>query len=172
MLHTGNNQRSTLAVSPICLDGQESSPTKYSYFNGKFNTGDSEGFKDDSDTPHSLANPKEKYMWGLLKGPHFSCRNVDIRSVGGRGRSAFAVKSFNVGGFVCECRGVVRKKTSDDWGDQQNASLGLGCYCYDVMFNNEAYIIDATASINDPGTQQKQVLKTKFAKYVFAYEDV
>jgi len=33
----------------------------------------------------------------------------------------------------------------------ESASLGLGCLCYDAMFNNEAYVIDATASINDPG---------------------
>lgn len=69
----------------------------------------------------------------------------------GRGQSAFAAKEFDAGDFVCEYCGVVRRKTSDDWGDQRNASLGLGCYCYDVMYENEAYVIDATASINDPG---------------------
>ena len=31
------------------------------------------------------------------------------------------------------------------------ASLGLGSYCYDVTYSNEDYVIDASASINDPG---------------------
>jgi len=121
------------------------------HVSAKFNTGNNEGFKDDSETPHPLATPKEKYLWGLLKGRNFSRRNVDIKSVDGRGRSAFAAKPFKAGDFVCEYRGVVRKKTSDDWGDNRNASLGLGCYCYDVTYNNEDYVIDATGSINDPG---------------------
>ena len=117
----------------------------------KLATGNNEGFKDDSDQPHVLATPKERYLWGLLKGRDFSRRNVTVKHVDGRGRSAFAAKAFNPGDFVCEYPGVVRKKTSEDWGDQRNASLGLGCYCYDVTYSNEAYVIDATASINDPG---------------------
>ena len=100
---------------------------------------------------HLLATAKEKYLWGLLKGRDFSRRNVIVKNMEGRGRSAFAAKSFNAGDFVCEYCGVVRKKLNDDWGDQRNASLGLGCYCYDITYKNEAYVIDATASINDPG---------------------
>lgn len=111
-----------------------------------------EGFEDPQDTPHPLATTREKYLWGLYKGPGFSNKNVTIREVTGRDRSAFANRSFKSGDFVCEYRGVVRQRTSDkDWVDQRNASLGLGCYCLDVTFENEAYTIDATASINDPG---------------------
>ena len=40
---------------------------------------------------------------------------------------------------------------AQDWGDERNASLGLGCYCLDAVFNNETYVFDATPSINDPG---------------------
>jgi len=116
------------------------------------NTENNEGFQDESDSPHPLATTKEKYLWGLMKGRNYSCKIVDIRNVDdGRGRSAFAAKSFDAGDFVCEYRGVVRKKTDNDWGDERNASLGLGCFCYDVTYKNEAYVIDATASINDPG---------------------
>ena len=71
--------------------------------------------------------------------------------VKGRGRSAFAQRAFKAGEFVCEYRGVVRKKQGDDWGDQRNASLGLGCYCLDATYKNVQYVFDATASINDPG---------------------
>ena len=39
----------------------------------------------------------------------------------------------------------------EDWGDERNASLGLGCYCLDAVYNNETFVFDATASINDPG---------------------
>ena len=60
------------------------------------------------------------------------------------------MKSFYAGDFVCKYQGVVQKKTHDDWGDKQNASLDLGSYCYDVTYNNEDYVIDAAASINDP----------------------
>lgn len=72
-----------------------------------------EEFKDSSDRPHPLESPKEKYFWGLLKGREFSQHNVTIRRVEGRGRSAFAAKSFQPGDFVC---GVVhkKKKTKDD----------------------------------------------------------
>lgn len=112
-----------------------------------------EGFEDHTDTPHPLATPKEKYLWGFLKGTEFSRNNVTIRPVKGRGRSAFAAKSFNAGDFVCEYRGVVRKKEKGkpDYGDQRNASLGLGSYCLDATFENVEYTFDATASINDPG---------------------
>ena len=53
--------------------------------------------------------------------------------------------------FVCKYQGFVRKKTHNDWGNMQNASLGLGSYCYDVTYSNEDYVIDASALINDPG---------------------
>ena len=52
--------------------------------------------------------------------------------VEGRGRYAFASKHFKAGEFVSEYRGVVRKKQRENWGDQHNASLGLGCYCLDA----------------------------------------
>jgi len=51
-------------------------------------------------------------------------------------------------------RGVVGQKTKkndEDWGDQWNASLGLGCYCLDTTYENVEYTFDGTASINDPG---------------------
>jgi len=109
-----------------------------------------EGFKDSSDRPHPLATPREKYLWGILKGRDISRRNVIDKCVNdGRGRSAFAAKSFYAGDFVCKYRGFVQKTTHDDWGDKRNASLDLGSYCYDVTYNN--YVIDVTASINDPG---------------------
>ena len=71
--------------------------------------------------------------------------------VPGRGRSAFAAKPFTAGDFVCNYGGVVRKKVAEDWGDERNASLGLGCYCLDAVYAHETYVFDATASINDPG---------------------
>ena len=61
--------------------------------------------------------PREKYLWGLLKGTQFSRKNVTIKEVTGRGRSAFAAKSFKAGDFVCEYQGVVqqKKKSDKDW---------------------------------------------------------
>lgn len=76
---------------------------------------------------------------------------MEIREVPGRGRSAFAAKHFESGDFVCEYRGVVRQKHGDDWRDQRNASLGIGCYCFDVTYEGTTYVFDASASINDPG---------------------
>ena len=40
---------------------------------------------------------------------------------------------------------------AQDWEDERNAFLGLGCYCLDAVFNNETYVFDATPSIKDPG---------------------
>ena len=59
-----------------------------------------EGFKDSSITPHPLVIPREKYIWGLLKGPDYSRQNVIIEEVKGQGRSAFASKDFKAGNFV------------------------------------------------------------------------
>ena len=98
-----------------------------------------------------MATPKEKYFWGLLKGQNYSRSNVIVMEVPGRGRSAFAAKPFTAGDFVCNYGGVVRKKVAEDWGDERNASLGLGCYCLDAVYAHETYVFDATASINDPG---------------------
>ncbi|XP_065919571.1 uncharacterized protein [Dysidea avara] len=110
-----------------------------------------EGFQDNSTTPHPLATTKEKYLWGLLKGKQYSRQNVIVEEVSGRGRSAFAAKTFKAGDFVCEYGGVVRKKHGEDWGDQRNASLDIGCYCLDATYDNVTYVFDAAASINDPG---------------------
>jgi len=46
----------------------------------------------------------------------------------GRGRSAFAAKSFDAGDFMCEYPGVVQKKTDNDWRDEQNASWVWGTF--------------------------------------------
>lgn len=86
-----------------------------------------------------------------MKGEEYSRENVIVEEVEGRGRSAFAARAFSAGDFVCEYRGVVRQKKGEDWGDQRNASLGLGCYCLDVTYDNVPYVFDAAASINDPG---------------------
>lgn len=110
-----------------------------------------EGFEDCNDTPHPLATTKEKYLWGLLKGSQFSRDNVIVKEVAGRGRSAFAARSFNAGDFVCEYKGLVRHKEKDDWGEQRNASLGLGCYCLDATYENVTYVFDAAGSVCDPG---------------------
>ena len=110
-----------------------------------------EGFCDPTDTPNPLATTREKYLWGLMKGKNYARANIIVKEVQGRGRSAFAAKDFRGGDFVCDYGGVVRKKLAQDWGDQRNASLGLGCYCLDAVYNNVTYVFDATASINDPG---------------------
>lgn len=110
-----------------------------------------EGFDDPSNSPSLLATPKEKYLWGLLKGKSYDRSNVIVKNVEGRGRSAFAAKPFMAGDYICAYGGTVRKKMGADWGDQRNASLGLGCYCLDAVYENETYVFDATASINDPG---------------------
>ena len=110
-----------------------------------------EGFEDASTTLHPLATTMEKYLWGLLKGPEYSRQNVVVEEVESRGRSAFASKDFKAGDFVCEYRGVVRKKQGEYWGDHRNASLGIMCYCLDATYDNVTYVFDAAASINDPG---------------------
>ena len=86
-----------------------------------------------------------------MKGKEYSRANVIIKDTQDRGRSAFAARPFKDGDFVCDYGGVVRKKMVEDWGDERNASLGLGCYCLDAVYNNETFVFDATASINDPG---------------------
>ena len=66
-------------------------------------------FYDTTDNPNPLANPKERYLWGLLKGKEYSRANVTVKEVPGRGHSAFAAKNFRSGDFVCDYGGVVRK---------------------------------------------------------------
>lgn len=110
-----------------------------------------EGFSDSDDSPGELATPKECYLWGLLKGKGYSRRNVTIRMVKGRGRSAFAARSFKPGQFVCEYASLVRRTTDPDWGEQRNAELGVGCYCLDATYQGIKYTFDASARINDPG---------------------
>ena len=110
-----------------------------------------EGFSDPSNSPHPIATTKEKYLWGMMKGKEYARSNITIKEVEGRGRSAFVAKSFKAGDFVCDYGGMVRKKVGEDWGDRRYASVGLGCYCLDAVYNNEKYVFDATPSINDPG---------------------
>ena len=112
---------------------------------------DNEGFADPNNAPNPIATTKEKYLWGLLKGKEYSRANVIVKETQDRGRSAFAARQFKDGDFVCDYGGLVRKKVGEDWGDERNASLGLGCYCLDAVYNNETFVFDATASINDPG---------------------
>ena len=103
-------------------------------------------------SPVPYATCKEKYLHGLLRGKKLSRRNVTIGVVPGRGRSAFASKSFKPGDFVCEYEAVVRKNDEEaDWGEITNAELGLGCYCLDVTYNQEAYTFDATSKHNARG---------------------
>lgn len=79
--------------------------------------------------------------------------NVKIKSVEERGHPAFAAKTFEAGDFICEYGGIIRRKlkVGDNWGDERNASLGLGCYCLDAVHNGETYVFVATASIYDLG---------------------
>ena len=60
---------------------------------------DYEEFEDISDSPNPLATPREKYLWGLLKGKRYARANIKIKEVKGRGRSAFAAKNFKPGDF-------------------------------------------------------------------------
>ena len=76
-----------------------------------------EGFSDPSNSPNPIATTKEKYFWGLMKGKDYARSNVTVKEVKGRGRSAFAARSFKAGDFVCDYGGMVRKKVGEDWGD-------------------------------------------------------
>ena len=87
----------------------------------------------------------------MLKGKAFSRRNVTCREVEGRGRSAFANKTFHPGQFVCEYASIVRRTTATDWGEERNAELGIGCYCLDATYQGVQYTFDAGPRINDPG---------------------
>ena len=62
---------------------------------------DIEGFNDPSNSPYPIATPKEKYLWGLLKGKNYDRGNVIVKHVEGRGRSAFAAKPFMAGDYIC-----------------------------------------------------------------------
>ena len=115
------------------------------------NDGPREGMTD-SDSPSApYATSKEKYLNGLLKGPALSRRNVKIGYVKGRGRSAFAAKSFDPGDFVCEYGAVLRTSEKPDKGDIRNSKLGLGCYCLDAPYEGKLYTFDAAPKCNDPG---------------------
>ena len=109
-----------------------------------------EGFSDPSNSPNPIATTKEKYFWGLMKGKEYARSNVTVKEVEGRG-ALHLRQSHSRLVTVCDYGGMVRKKVGEDWGDQRYASLGLGCYCLDAVYNNEKYVFDATASINDPG---------------------
>ena len=97
------------------------------------------------------ATCKEKYLNGLLHGKKRSRRNVTVAFVEGRGRSAFANKQLKPGDFVCEYEAVVRQKERVDWYEITHEELGLGYYCLDVVYNQEAYTFDATSKHNAPG---------------------
>ena len=86
------------------------------------------------------AAPKEKYFWGLLKGKDYSRSNVIVKEILSRECSTFASRPFTADDFVCDYGGVVQKKVAEDWGDQRNASLGLGCYCLDAVYANETCV--------------------------------
>lgn len=101
--------------------------------------------------PNPYATCKEKYLNGFLNGKQRSRRNVIVGFVKGRGRSGLAKRNFKPGDFVCEYEAIVRRKETVDWGEKTNAELGLGCYCLDVVYNQEAYTFDATSKHNAPG---------------------
>ena len=66
-----------------------------------------EGIEDVNDSTNPLATPREKYLWGLLKGKRYARAKVTIKEVKGRGR--FAAKSFKSRDFISNYGGVVRK---------------------------------------------------------------
>ena len=74
---------------------------------------------------HMLHARRSSHLKGLLHGKKWSRRNVTIGFILGRGRSAFASKSFNPGDFVCEYQ-LVHKDKEADWGEMTNTELGLG----------------------------------------------
>ena len=86
-----------------------------------------------------------------MKGKEYSRANVIVKETQDRGCSAFAARPFKDGDFVCDYSRVVRKKMVEDWGDERNSFLGLGYYHMGADYNNETFVFDATASINDPG---------------------
>jgi len=90
-------------------------------------------------------------MWGLLKGKAYSRRNVTIKQVENRGRSAFANRNFRAGDFVCEYGSSVRVRTTPDWAEERNEDLGIGCYCLDASYKGIIYTFDASMRIKDPG---------------------
>ena len=103
-------------------------------------------------SPMPYASAKEKYLNGLLHGKRQSRRNVDIGFVDGRGRSGFARRDFRPDDFVCEYEARVRKKRDGtDWDEVTNEELGLGCYCLDVVYEQQQYTFDATSVHNAPG---------------------
>ena len=68
-----------------------------------------------------------------MKGKDYARSNVVVKEVQGRGCSAFTAMA---GDFVCDYGGIVRKKVAEHWRDQRNASMGLGCYCLDAVYEN------------------------------------
>ena len=103
-------------------------------------------------SPAPYASSKEKYLNGLLHGKKQSRRNVAIGFVEGRGRSGFAKRNFGPDDFVCEYEARVRKKKDGmDWDEITNEELALGCYCLDVMYDQQEYTFDATSKHNAPG---------------------
>ena len=105
---------------------------------------------DEDDRQNPLALPREKYLWGLLKGKKYSRANVSIAEVQGRGRSAFAAKDFAAGDFVCEYASCVRSP-EDTWSERRNEELGILSYCLDATYEGKPVTFDASPYINDPG---------------------
>ena len=103
-----------------------------------------------------MQTPRECYERGMQDAKQLSRQNVIIRKVKARGRSAFAARHFNSGDFICEYSSVVRIRTDDDdedeWGEQRNAQLGIGCYCLDATYRGHKYLMQLPASMTLVGT--------------------
>ena len=53
-------------------------------------------------------------------------------------------------GYIRKYRSTVQKEV-DECSDLRNVSQDIGCYSLHTVYNNETYVFDATALINDPG---------------------
>ena len=83
--------------------------------------------------PAPYATTKEKYLNGLMKGPALSRCNIQIGYIQGRGRTAYAAKSFNPGDFVCKYGAVRRvKKAGKQMRRQKCETWHRMLYCLDA----------------------------------------
>ena len=85
---------------------------------------------------------------GFVKGEKICQGERQNKRSERQGAVSICGKNFKPGDFICD---YSEKKAKKDWGEERNASLGIGCYCLDASYNNEDYVFDAAASINDPG---------------------